>query len=273
MTVSWFEGDVLTNGIRMHFCRTGCSTLPRLVLLHGSSDNGMCWISAANALQQDYDVIMPDARGHGLSEAPDTGYESDIMAADFAGLIQTLALAPVYLMGHSMGAATAAVCAAANPELVSALVLCDPPWWAEDPPPPTEAQVADRVNRVAEMRALSKEELRSLARREHPDWPEIELGPWADSKQQHSPLHMRAPRWPRPSFRALVPQIQCPVLLITADPERGALVTPEVAAEAAGLWKEGRVVRISGAGHNIRRERFGPYMEAVRGFLSEMDQR
>ncbi len=273
MTVSWFEGDVLTNGIRMHFYRTSCSTLPPLVLLHGSSDNGMCWISVAQALQQEYDVVMPDARGHGLSEKPETGYESEMMAADAAGLIEALGLAPVYLMGHSMGAATAAACAAAYPELVSALVLSDPPWWSEEPATPTEEQVAARVRNVEEMRALSTDELKALARKEHPNWPEIELGPWADSKQQHSPYHMSSPRWPRPSFRTLVPKIQCPILLITADPDRGALVTPEVAAEAAGLWQEGRVVRIAGAGHNIRREQFGPYMEAVRAFLTEMDQR
>jgi len=273
MTPGWFEGDVLTNGIRMHFYRTSCSTQPPLVLLHGSSDNGMCWISVAQALQQDYDIVMPDARGHGLSEKPESGYESETMAADVAGLIEALGIAPVYLMGHSMGAATAAALAAAYPDLVSALVLSDPPWWAEEPATLTAEQYAARARQVEEMRALSTEELRGLARKEHPDWPEIELGPWADSKQQHSPYHMSPPRWPRPSFRTLVPQIQCPVLLITADPDKGSLVTPDVAAEAAGLWKEGRVVRIPGAGHNIRREQFGPYMGTVWAFLSEMDQR
>jgi pimeloyl-ACP methyl ester carboxylesterase len=271
-TTAWIEGDVITNGIRMHFYRTGCSNLPPLVLLHGSSDNGMCWISVANALQNDYDVIMPDARGHGLSEAPEIGYESNTMAADVAGLMHALALGQPVVMGHSMGAATAASVAATYPDLVSALILSDPPWWADEPAPPTAEQVAERVQRVSEMRAMSIEELKALARKEHPNWPEIELGPWADSKQQHSPHHMSPPRWPRPSFRRLVPQIQCPVLLITADPDKGSLVTPEVAAEAAGLWKEGRVVRITDAGHNIRREQFGPYMEAVRAFLGEIDQ-
>jgi N-formylmaleamate deformylase len=272
-TSSWYEGDVITNGIRMHFYRTGCTARQPIVLAHGSSDNGRCWISVAQALQDDYDVIMPDARGHGLSEAPERDYNSETMAADLAGFIQALGLGQPYVMGHSMGAATTATLAATYPELVSAAVLSDPPWWSQDPPMPTDEAREEQVQRVREMRAMSTEALMDLARTQSPSWPEIELGPWAESKQQHSPYHVSAPRKPRTSYRELVPCIQCPILLVTADPEHGSLVTPEVAAEAATLWKKGHVAHIAGAGHNIRREQFAPYMAAVRAFLSETDAR
>jgi pimeloyl-ACP methyl ester carboxylesterase len=127
------------------------------------------------------------------------------------------------------------------------------------------------VQRILEQRAMSREDLMAVGRREHPDWPEQELGPWADSKRQHSPNHMAAPRVPWVGFRELVPRIQCPTLLITADPGRGSLVTPAVAEEAAGLNPALRVAHIPDAGHNVRREQFGPYMVAVRAFLSDMD--
>jgi N-formylmaleamate deformylase len=58
------------------------------------------------------------------------------------------------------------------------------------------------------------------------------------------------------------------VLLITADPERGAIVTPQVAAEAQRLQPLVQVVRLPGAGHNVRREAFEPYVQAVRSFLA-----
>ena len=92
----------LTNGIGC--ISTGPVAQPPLVLLHGSSDSGMCWISVAQALQREYDIVMPDARGHGLSEKPES-VRIRTMAADVAGLIHALGIAPVYLMGHSMGAA------------------------------------------------------------------------------------------------------------------------------------------------------------------------
>ena len=83
MTEHWTEGDVLTNGIRMHYYRTG-GDKPALVLAHGFSDNGLCWTPVARVLQADYDVIMIDARGHGKSEAPDGDYDPITMATDLA---------------------------------------------------------------------------------------------------------------------------------------------------------------------------------------------
>jgi pimeloyl-ACP methyl ester carboxylesterase len=66
-------------------------------------------------------------------------------------------------------------------------------------------------------------------------------------------------------------QIACPILLITGDVGAGSLVTPEEAQESANLWREGRVVRISGAGHVIHNDRYDQYIAAVRAFLAEVD--
>jgi pimeloyl-ACP methyl ester carboxylesterase len=69
-------------------------------------------------------------------------------------------------------------------------------------------------------------------------------------------------------WREVISRIQCPILLITGDPEPYAIVTPEVAQEAAHLWKYGEVLHISGAGHNIHRDRYDETMTPVRAFLS-----
>jgi pimeloyl-ACP methyl ester carboxylesterase len=70
--------------------------------------------------------------------------------------------------------------------------------------------------------------------------------------------------WP-----ATVQRIVCPALLITADPEQGAIVTDESAAALQTLLPQVRVAHIPGAGHNIRREQFARYLEVVRAFLAE----
>src|ERR671936_61945 len=101
----WFSGEVSANGIRMHYSRTGGDT-PPLVLAHGATDDGLCWTRLARALEPEYDVIMPDARGHGRSDAPPSGYSSADHAQDLAGLIRALGLATPAVGGHSMGAAT-----------------------------------------------------------------------------------------------------------------------------------------------------------------------
>jgi pimeloyl-ACP methyl ester carboxylesterase len=84
--------------------------------------------------KKNYDLIMPDARGHGLSEAPEAGYDDEDRAADLAGFIQALELGRPALIGHSMGAATTAVMAVRYPEQVCCMVLEDPAWFDEETP-------------------------------------------------------------------------------------------------------------------------------------------
>ncbi len=116
---------------------------------------------------------------------------------------------------------------------------------------------------------MTREELVEMIHQQSPTWPEDELGPWADSKLQVSLNFVEAMR-KRPMPAAPwddLAKINCPVLLITADPEKGAIITPEAAEKARKALPSLVVVRIPGAGHNIRREAFGPYMNAVKEFL------
>ena len=107
---SWTTGICEANGINIHYMRTG-GYKPPLVLLHGLTGSGACWTPLARTLESDYDVIMPDARGHGKSSAPLHGYLYRDHASDVIGLIEALELAAPVLLGHSMGGMTAAVVA------------------------------------------------------------------------------------------------------------------------------------------------------------------
>src|SRR5690242_13153836 len=107
---NWTTGLCQAGGASIHFQRTGGGR-PPLVLLHGLSGNGACWTPLARSLQAEFDVVMPDARGHGHSSAPRDGYRYDDHAGDVTGLIRELGLASPILLGHSMGGMTAAVVA------------------------------------------------------------------------------------------------------------------------------------------------------------------
>jgi pimeloyl-ACP methyl ester carboxylesterase len=270
---SWSDEYVHTNGIRIHYYRTG-GAKPPLLLLHGVTDSGLCWTRVARALEGEYDVIMPDARGHGFSDGPETGFSIEILAEDVAGLIQALQLQQPYILGHSMGGLTASVLAAQHPDLPRAILLEDPAWRTSVATSPNNE--ADQPNSwlqwLLPVRAMPREE-RIAAQRARSHWVDEELGPWADAKDQFnlaiverndldSKLHVT-------SWREYVPQISCPILLMTADVERGAVVTEQVAQEAGRLWRHGETVHIPDAGHNIRREQFEPFMAIITGFLRE----
>src|SRR5258708_20213681 len=139
----WFSGDVVANGVGIHYYRRG-GAKPALVLSHGATDSGLCWTRVARALESDFDVILPDARGHGLSDAPPSGYAISDRAADLAGLIDALGLVRPAVGGHSMGAATTLRLVADYPDLASCAVLEDPPFRSGEPEPPRPGQAAPR---------------------------------------------------------------------------------------------------------------------------------
>lgn len=261
----WMSGDVLVNGVKIHYYRTG-GEKPPVVLLHGFTDSGLCWTRVARALEATYDVIMPDARGHGFSDGPGANFEPDQRNDDVAGLISELHLGKPALLGHSMGAGMASRVAAEHPELVSCVILEDPGWRD---PSPDRTPPADPFGWVWRLKALSREEMIDVCHKESPTWVEEEVEPWADSKIQFNTELLKGnPFGGRPNpWREVVKSITCPAMLITADPERGAIVTPEVEQEVATLWPNGRVLHIAGAGHNIRREQYEQFIDAVESFL------
>jgi pimeloyl-ACP methyl ester carboxylesterase len=269
---TWPDSYISANGITLHYYRTGGEKTP-IVLLHGFTDNALCWTRTARVLEQEYDVIMVDARGHGLSEGPTTGFSAQLLADDVVAFIQALHLERPFLLGHSMGAATAAVVAAQQQELVRAIVLEDPPW--SDRVSTANASEEDRLQepsahpwykRVAALKAQTPEERIKTAHEVNPDWAEEELGFWIDSKEQFN-LNTFRYSMPGVDWHEIVPKIRCPLLLITGEPEKGAIVTPEVAREASQLWRDGQVIHIAEAGHNIRRVQFAHYQEAITTFL------
>jgi pimeloyl-ACP methyl ester carboxylesterase len=272
MISSWTEQYVTVNGAQFHYHRTGDGSQPALVLAHGFSDNGMCWLPVARDLEAEYDVVLPDARGHGRSPRVQPGEQVD-HAADLAGIIQALGLDRPVVGGHSMGASTASALAAARPELVRALILEDPGWRDPQPEPKPGAEKEPQPNPWFEwlhtLPNLSLEEVIAKGRADSPTWPEIEFGPWAESKKQLDlnilqtvPVHR--------AWREVAQAIACPTLLITSDSNQGGIVTPQMARTAILLNRRIQMANIAGVGHNIRREDYQGYMRAVREFLASL---
>jgi pimeloyl-ACP methyl ester carboxylesterase len=222
--IDWQEGDVLTNGMRMHYYRTGGHGKPQLVLAHGFSDSGLCWTPVARVLEADYDIIMIDARNHGLSEAPlpsNTGSQGD----DLAGLIMALGLDKPAVMGHSMGGIAALMAAAYHPELISKVILEDSgPFDTPNRPPETPESRQQRVDEFKAMQAKGREGIIALGHEQSPAWSAEELGPWADSKLQLRMDAITRSNMSTSTWREAFPLIQCPLLIIRSDRDKGSMI-------------------------------------------------
>jgi N-formylmaleamate deformylase len=259
---TWNSGICETNGIDIHYLRTGGAKHP-VVVLHGLTGNGACWTPLARALEGEFDVVMPDARGHGGSSAPHHGYRYDDHANDVVGLIRGLELSRPVLLGHSMGGMTAAVVASRGAGVIRGLVLVDPTFLS----PERQREVRDSDVAEQHRRALGmpKSDLVAQAHAQHPRRsPEIvELLAEARLKTRMGAFDVLTP--PNPEYRAVVSAIDAPSLLVIGDSD--PVVTLEMAMELRSLNARVRIEQVQDAGHGLPFEQPGRLGEVVASFL------
>ena len=94
-----------------------------LFLLHGGFAGAESWQAQIQAFAEDYHVFVPERRGHGRTPDVPGPYTTEVMAAETALVIQTLAQGPAHLVGWSDGAYVAAYLALHYPHLVRSAVL------------------------------------------------------------------------------------------------------------------------------------------------------
>lgn len=97
---------------------------PAVVILHGLAGSGRELLPTAHALSG-RKVMLVDQRGHGLSTKLPADTSREAFVRDVVAVINREASVPVHLVGHSMGAHTAMLTAAARPDLVRTLVLLE----------------------------------------------------------------------------------------------------------------------------------------------------
>ena len=292
MSVQWQNQELEINGARLYVARSGGAEQPAVILVHGFSDNGRCWPRLSADLAKHYDVIVPDARGHGRSARIVPGEKTD-PTADLAGIIQRLGLERPVVVGHSMGASTAAQLGARFPDHVRALILEDPPWrpYPERPallsmkpgnleaeqmkPPPAAAPTPDAnpLKRwIESLEGLTVEAIAEENRAEYPGWPRDVLLRWSQAKQEFDRnFFLRKEAHPM-GWPEVVDVIRCPTLLITSEPDRGGIITPQLAQEVMERNPAFTVVKIGGVGHHIRFEAYDRYRDAVFEFLEKLDR-
>ena len=108
---------------------------PPVLCLHGFLDNAASFIPIAHFLA-DLDIVAMDFPGHGHSDHhhPAANYHFMDYLADVDAALDALGWTSCHLVGHSMGAAVAALYAAAAPERVRSLVALDGLGPISEPP-------------------------------------------------------------------------------------------------------------------------------------------
>ena len=278
------EGDLHINNLRLHYYRTG-GNKPSLVFVHGFTDNGLYWTRMVQALQEDYDIVMYDARGHGLSDRAGGQFTETERVADLFGVIAALKLERPGLIGHSMGGATISVAATrldVPKEHMPRFLILEDPAWIDAPQPSTEEEkvfmaqgrqtyMDDWCKQVNYWQTATVEDALVDLRKEHLKWIASDLTLSLNARRQVELglFDLFSPE--RNPWREIVKQIQCPFLLVIGQQSLGGILSPGQAQEAVQLNPLGRWVQIADVGHSIRFDRFEAYFPEVRKFLHDID--
>jgi N-formylmaleamate deformylase len=272
----WQAGEIeAADGARIHYTRTGGQKPP--VLLHGVQANGLTWLRTAQALEANYDLVMPDFRGHGMSSRASSDLSPDTLVNDTISLIGALDLAQPFVVGHSMGADIAGRLAAVHPVRAVALIdpalrrFAAPPTGDADPPPWMQSIFAAMQALRTQPHAERMTTGLSLLPPGSPIFEEADYVSLVDAMAQFDLAFFRSAVAMGYLFETpeLIAQIACPILLLTARPMMPGMDNTAGLAVFEHNWRNGQHVHFADSGHFIQFEQFDRFVEVLTRFMAD----
>jgi N-formylmaleamate deformylase len=263
--VSLGEGAHLrANGIRQHYLHFP-GRGPTVLVIPGIISPAILWQHMGAWLAPDFDCMVLDVRGRGLSEAgAHLDYGVDACADDVIGFARTIGLRDAVLLGHSMGARIALRAAVRSPGLFSQLLLLDPPTSG----PGRRPYPVPKARTLGLLQAAQRgEALEAMQRSGAKPWPEAMQrlrAEWLCSCDERA-VHVAYDDFHGQDMFADLRDTIEPVGLICAG--EGGVVSEDDLAQMHTLRPDLRSTRLPGVGHQMQAEGFEPLCVALAAML------
>ena len=252
--------------VRLNFAESPKSG-PSLLLLHGGSARWQDFGGIIPDLAANWHLFMPDFRGHGKSDWAAGHYRLQDYADDIIAFLQRQVREPVFIFGHSLGGMIALLVAAQLPVYVKAVVVGDSPLSAE-----TWYTVIDQSRE----RFIRWQQLTG-GQRSLEDVTAIVQNEWvARNLYYNDPAMMAAllddfdNMTVGYDMNLVLPLIQCPVLLLQADPSVGGLMSDLEVEQAMALLARPSHVQLKNVNHALQNDQKQPILQAINDYFRSL---
>lgn len=261
-----------------------------VILLHGANFFGAYWRDTiAELARAGYRIVAPDQIGFGKSSKPVLPYSFHWLAANTKALLDSLGIARVAVVGHSMGGMLATRFSLMYPDAVSHLVL-ENAIGLEDYRAKIPWVATDRIYQA--VLAETEEAIRAYHKQYYVTWkPEYDQFVMVQARMRASAQFPQY-AWVRASITQMIyeqpvvhefPLLRTPTLLIIGQRDRTALGkarVPEQVRATLGLYPElgrsanaairgSRLLELPDVGHAPHLEAPERFYKAVLDFLNE----
>ncbi len=245
---------IKTNNIELYYEIHGAGQ--PLVLISGLGYPLWQWHKMVPFLAEHFQVITFDNRGVGQSDKPAGPYTAQMLAADTAGLLETLGIEKAIIAGHSMGGFIAQAMALDFPQKVAKLILCSTNFGGPHHVPVTAEAMKVLTDVTSDALTRFKN---GLAVSTAPDWseknPEMieEWVKWRianpiDPAPYQAQMAIGFGLMPEAAaFENKLPRLNVPTLILFGAHDK--VVPPENASLLAEKISGSKVVILPNAGH------------------------
>lgn len=235
-------------GVRLSVRTQGQGSQP-VVFVHGWMMSGRVWDDLLPHLHSEgLQLVVPDQRGTGESDRPESGYRVEDYGEDLIALLDNIDVAQATLIGHSMGGQIVQWVAARYPDRVRAIA-------ALAPVPASGTQLPDEVVQLFRNSAGSREKQKQIL-----DVACKQLT--ADAQKRLLDDSVRIPEaciqqafdaWTTGGFAGDLSRIKAPALVVASD---DPFLSPSLLSETVvGPIERARLAYLPGPGHYVQVER------------------
>jgi pimeloyl-ACP methyl ester carboxylesterase len=224
-----------------------------VLMMHGFARNATFWNRWVPSIAESRRIYRPDLLGCGASDVPAAGYRFTPakIEAEILAVLDALSLSQVHWVGESSGGLIGLLLAAAHPERVASLVLCNTPTRISNEIKGIYA--LDRESTSAAIGAYGTGEWcrRTLGYRLDIEHASEQLGEWCIAEMDKTRADIAASLhdcFEGVDVKPLLAGIKAPVLLLSGDKSR---IASEQQKTLAQTLPHGRLELFAGYGHGV----------------------